>query len=278
MRRFIISSNNENVVFSKGNTMVMNVDDLPIIFGEDVLNVVNHQQYNQLLDHKYMYGLEIELSDYLTDYSQVLAMILEEIKDYIVVFDVSTKRYINHWEVEYFSANLLLPSKLFNIEIAQDNRCHYQTIGMSSLGLKEMEYYSDKQLNEEEYQLFRAIVSYELLNLQCKAYVNNTLISYQINDNQRTKTIQFILPEKIYDFYIRDCNLLNNIRYQLISYHWQQFLQLKQSYPHLGKFRINKAQVNDIHNFHLAHVEEFTIICEDINYNQDNLFYAYKYL
>lgn len=279
MRRFIIATNNQNLQLENANCIEMDIGDLPVIFNQDCLNVLNEGEYNTLLTAKYMYGIEIEFDNYLKGFRSLLNQILCFDPELICIFDVSIKRYINHHELKYFSSNKLLPSKLFNIEIESDeNGCTYTTIGLSSIGLKEFRFESDIYLNEEDFQIFKAVVTNYTIGKLVAVYINGTQINYRISDEETNVKFSYKRPSRVYEFYVRDDIYLTQIRYDLIKYNWPIYLQLRSSMPNLGNYVINKAKVNDIDNFELGHVEEFTIICDGINYNQDNLFYAYKYL
>lgn len=279
MRRFIIATDNQNLKIEGANIIGMEIADLPAIFNQDCLNVLSENQYEQLLETKYMYGVEIEFENYLTGYRKFLETIKAFDSQIICLFDVSIKRYINNSELTYFASNKLLPSKLFNVEIkASEAGCEYITIGLASIGLKEFVFKSDMYLNEEDFQIFKAVVTNYIIGKLAAVYINGMKINYGINEEQDNFIFTYNRPAKIFEFYIRDDSYLNAIRYNLIKYNWPAYLQLRQTKPDLGEYIVNKAKVNDIANFEVGHVEEFTIVCEGINYNQDNLFYAYKYL
>lgn len=278
MRKFIFSTNREITNIDSGQLIPINIDDLPIIFNEDTLNVISEKQYQKLLSNKYLYGIQIELNDSCQSYSDLLKAINDSVTDYIVVFDATIKRYINEFEVAYFADNRLLPSKLFNIEIVQNNGCEYKTVGLTTVGQKEVIYKSAKSLNNDEFLIFKTIVSYMIINREPRIYVNSQKLEYRLSEDDLFINLEFCTANIIYDLYVRDIDELNNIRYDLIAYHWSHFSKLAKLMPTLGNFLINKAKVNDIDNFELAHIEELTIVTDEINYSQENLFYAMKYL
>ncbi len=279
MRRFIIATNKPDLIIPGTNVIEMKIEDLAVMFNQDCLNVLNEKEYNQLLQAKYMFGLEVEFADYLTGYGELLANLLKFDQDLIVVYDVSIKRYINHHELNYFAANQLLPSKLFNVEIESDeNGTTYTTLGLASIGLKEFEFNTDLYLNEEDFQIFKAVVTNHVIGKQAKVNINVQNVQYSLVEHADKFVFDYERPSRIYEFYVRDDMSLDKIRYQLIKFHWDKLQELKRKRPDLGNYLINKGMVYDFENFEVVHVEEFTIVCEGINYNQDNLFYAYKYL
>lgn len=279
MRRFIIATNVANLELTDAKVIAMDIEDLNVIFNQDCLNVLNEEQYSQLLTSQYMYGVEIEFDNYLTGYRKLLNELQQFDEQIICIFDVSIKRYINNSELSYFAHNKLLPSKLFNLEIdAKGDSCSYQTIGLESIGIKEFRYGSNLYLNEEDFQIFKAVVTNYIIGKVCDVYVNGIKVNYSLSEGQKFIDFSYKRPQRIFEFYIREDNYLNNIRYDLIKHNWSVYLQLRKIMPELGEYVVNKAKVNDIDNFEVGHVEEFTIVCDGINYNQDNLFYAYKYL
>ncbi len=277
MRRFIIVTNKPDLNVD-GKVIEMDINDISLIFNEDTLNVLTKDEYYKLLNSKYMIGIEVDCANYLKAYRKILKQILEHDEHIICIFDASIKRYINHHELAYFAHNKLLPSKLFNIEINSSyDGCNYKTIGLASIGLKEITFNSALPLNEEDFQIFKAVVTNFIIGKQASVYINNNKVDYILH-NQTPIEFKYHRPNKIYDFYIRNDKYLDTIRYELINHNWHAFKQLANTNPNLGQFIINKAKINDIENFLVEHVEEFTIVCEEINYNQDNLFYAKKYL
>lgn len=279
MRRFIIASNKPNLAIDTAKVYLMNQSDLEIMFNRDCLNVLNQSEYDAQLELEYLYGVEIEFDNYLTGYRKFLKALIEFDQNLLVIYDVSIKRYINHHELAYFANNKLLPSKLFNIEITSDeNQTVYTTIGLASIGLKEFKFMTNLYLNEEDFQIFKAVVTNYIIGKKAKININTSYIDYLIIDDGDFIKFSYIRPNRIYEFFIRDDLYLDKIRYQLIKYHWPVYLELQRNFPELGNYVINKSKVHDYENFDVHHVEEFTIICEGINYNQDNLFYGYKYL
>lgn len=279
MRRFIIATNKPNLELNDAKVIEMDIKDLPAIFNEDCNNVLNEEQYEELLKSDYMYGIEVEFTNYLTGYRNILNQLYNFDSSMICLFDVSIKRYINNAEFNYFANNKLLPSKLFNVEIESgENKCHYKTIGLESIGLKEFEFTTNLYLNEEDFQIFKAVVTNYIIGKLAKVYINGTQIDYGITEGEETFVFSYVRPKKIFEFFIRDEKYLDDIRYNLISYHWDSYLKLNKLLPDLGQYYVNKAKIYDLENFESAHAEEFVIVCDGINYNQDNLFYAYKYL
>ncbi|WOO87512.1 hypothetical protein RZE82_00805 [Mollicutes bacterium LVI A0039] len=279
MRRFIIATNNSDWEIPNAKIIEMDIAEIAIIFNQDTLNVLSQGDYQRLLESEYMYGIEIEFDNYLTGYRQLLKHLLTTDPELGCVYDVSIKRYINHHELTYFANNKLLPSKLFNIEIVSDQSgTLYQTIGLASIGHKEFQYKSNLYLNEEDFQIFKAIVTNFVIGKKAKVNINANYIDYQLIEADNFVEFRYARPSRIFEFFIQEDLYLNQIRYALIKHHWANFLELKAKMPKLGNYLVNKATVHDLGNFEVAHVEEFTIVCEEINYNQDNLFYAYKYL
>lgn len=279
MRRFIIATNEKIEQLDNVKVIAMNIEDLQAIFNQDVLNVLNQKQYDELKKSKYMYGLEVEFENYLTGYRSLLHSLYQLMPNLICIFDVSIKRYINNAEFKYFANNKLLPSKLFNIEIeSSGNSCVYTTIGLASIGLKEFRFSSELYLNEEDFQIFKGVVTNYIIGKVATVNINLSKVDYSIIDSGQYLEFKYQRPKRIYEFYIRDDQYLNKIRYDLIKYNWDVFLRLEAKQPQLGNYVVNKSPVRALNDFDVAHVEEFTIVCEDINYNQDNLFYAYKYL
>ncbi len=278
MRRFIIATNKKLEGIEGTKLIEMNIADLPAIFNEDCLNVMNEERYNQLLMVKYMYGLEVEFENYLTGYRKILNQLYTFDSEMICIFDVSIKRFINNPELTYFAQNKLLPSKLFNVEIETvGNKCTYTTIGLSSIGLKEFRFESGLYLNEEDFQIFKAVVCNYIIGKHAGVYINSEKIYYTISETDQVMEFKYNRPSRIYEFFVRDDMYLVKIRYDLIKHNWEPFLDLYRSKPELGEFLINKSKVYDIFNFEVGHAEELTIVTPGINYNQDNLFYAYKY-
>ncbi len=279
MRRFIIATNRKIEQLDNVKLIAMNIEDLELIFNHDVLNVLNQEEYDQLKNSKYMYGLEIEFDNYLTGYRKLLNELYHMVPGLICIFDVSIKRYINNSEFKYFANNKLLPSKLFNIEIeSHGNSCVYTTIGLQSIGLKDFQFKSELYLNEEDFQIFKGVVTNYIIGKVATVNINLNKINYSIVDGEQYLEFNYNRPKRIYEFYIRDDQYLTKIRYDLIRHNWDVFLRLQAKLPELGNYVVNKSPVHAINDFDVAHVEEFTIVCEGINYNQDNLFYAYKYL
>lgn len=279
MRRFIVATNKQNLVIDNARVIEMDIADLSVIFNSDCLNVMSEEQYNRLLDLEYMYGIEIEFDNYLTGYRRLLKEVYALDPELICIFDVSIKRYISNAELTYFASNKLLPSKLFNIEIETvGKRCRYSTIGLKSIGLKEFKFESNLYLNEEDFQIFKGVVTNFIIGKSAGVYINLTKVEYSIIESEEYLVFDYNRPPKIFEFYIRDDIYLTNIHYDLIKYHWPTFLRLNETCGQLGRYLVNKSPVHDLANFEVAHVEEFTIVCDGINYNQDNLFYAYKYL
>lgn len=279
MRRFIIATNKKIEALNGAKVIEMEIGDLPLIFNQDCLNVVNERQYQQLLKSSYMYGIEVKFDNYLTGYRKLLNQLYTNDNQLICIFDVSIKRFINNSELSYFANNKLLPSKLFNIEIETvGNKCTYTTIGLESIGLKEFKFESNLYLNEEDFQIFKAVVTNYLIGKHASVYINANKIKYNLIDGQVFMEFSYNRPSRIYEFFVRDDMYLVKIRYDLIKHNWQPFLELYRSKPELGEYLINKSKVYDIFNFEVGHAEELTIVTSEINYNQDNLFYAYKYL
>ncbi len=279
MRRFILATNVQQLHIDGIKLIKMNIEDLKTIFNEDCLNVLTENEYNLLLQSEFLYGFEVELDSYLKKYRKVLNNIIKSDKDIICLFDATIKRYLNRHEVVYFANNKLYPSKLFNIEIeAQSNGTTYKTIGLNSIGLKEMSAYKQTYLNEEDFQSFKAIVTNFIVGQSCQIFINGNKQNFTLVEKEDMVSIVYNSPQKIFDFYIKDCEYINNIKYDLIAYHWPFFKKLHQQLPSLGAFVINRSKVNDIDNFDVHHVEEFAIVCDNINYNQENLFYARKFL
>lgn len=279
MRRFIIATNKKELKLTGAKVIPMDIADLPVIFNQDCSNVLNEDQYERLLAVEYLYGVEVEFDNYLTGYRQILKQIYSFDQEIICLFDVSIKRYINNAELSYFANNKLLPSKLFNVEIETvGNSCTYTTLGLASIGLKEFKFETEMYLNEEDFQIFKAVVTNYIIGKSAGVYINLAKVNYQISEEADKMVFNYQRPRKIFEFYVRDDMYLNKIRYDLISYHWPVFLQLEAESPELGRYLVNKSEVRDLANFEPAHAEEFTIVCDQINYNQDNLFYAYKYL
>ncbi len=279
MRRFIIATNKSKLQLSDCKVIEMDIADLAVMFNQDTLNVLNEEEYKRLLTSTNLYGVEVEFDNYLTGYRKFLKEVNEFDTDIIAIYDVSIRRYINHHELKYFANNKLLPSKFFNIEIVtKDNKCQYTTIGLESIGLKEFEFNSDIYLNEEDFQIFKGVVTNYVIGKVAKVNINSQNINYSIIENEDKMVFNYVRPSRIYEFYIRDDMYLTKIRYDLIEYHWNAFKTLYKDSPELGNYVINKSPTYDLENFEVKHVEEFTIVTEDINYNQDNLFYAYKYL
>lgn len=279
MRRFIIATNKSQLQIDNVNVIPMEISDLPIIFNQNCLNVLNESQYQQLLAAEYLYGIEVEFDNYLTGYRKILKAIYEFDQNIICIFDASIKRYINNYELEYFSYHKLLPSKLFNIEIeTSGNSCTYRTIGLTSIGLKEFKFKGSIYLNEEDFQIFKAVVTNYTIGKLPAVHINLKKVNYSIVDDGEYLVFSYERTGRIYEFYVRDDMYLTNIRYDLIAYNWHMFLKLEQEHNQLGRFLVNKSPVHDLENFEVGHVEEFTIVCDDINYNQENIFYGAKYL
>lgn len=279
MRRFIIGTNCEQLQIENANVIKMDINDLEVMFNQDCLNVLNEEQYKKQLSVKYLYGVEVEFDNYLTGYRKFLKDILTADPELIVIYDVSIKRYINQYELNYFADNKLLPSKLFNVEIeSNQERTKYSTIGLESIGLKEIIFESSMYLNEEDFQFFKAVATNYVIGKQATININLSNINYRLQEIGDNIVFDYNRPPRINEFFIRDDMYLNNIRYDLIKFHWPLFLKLHDNCPHLGNFVVNKSKVYDIHNFEVGHIEEFAIVCDGITYNQDNLFYAYKYL
>ncbi len=277
MRRFIILTN-EQLDLANYKVIAMKNEDIGVMFTNDVLNVLNENEQKQLLAQKNMYGIEVNMDNYLKAYRQFLKDISLACPDLICIFDASIKRYINRYEIDYFANNKLLPSKLFNIEIKQDETCMYETIGLESIGLKEFEFKANMYLNEEDFQIFKTVVTNFVIGKHARVYINGKQHSYEINETENKYLFNYQRPSKIYDFYFRDDQYLNDIRYNLIAHHWPTYTNFLKTKPQIGQYLINKAKINDIDSLDVKHVEEFVIVSEGINYNQDNLFYAYKYL
>ncbi|WOO89271.1 hypothetical protein R2F61_00785 [Mollicutes bacterium LVI A0078] len=279
MRRFIIATNKSDLQLTNCKVIEMDIADLAVMFNQDTLNVLNENEYKQLLTSTNLYGVEVEFDNYLTGYRKFLKEVNEFDSDIIAIYDVSIRRYINYHELSYFANNKLLPSKLFNIEIVtNDNRCTYTTIGLQSIGLKEFEFKSNMYLNEEDFQIFKGVVTNYIIGKAAKVNINSQNVNYSLIENDNMMSFNYVRPSRIYEFYVRDDMYLTKIRYDLIEYHWEVFKKLYKNNPELGNYVINKSPTYDLENFEVKHVEEFTIVTEDINYNQDNLFYAYKYL
>ncbi len=279
MRRFIIVTNKEGLELPEAKVIQMEKTDIKVMFNDDCLNVLNEREQEQVLNSNFMYGVEIEFSNYLIGYRQLLNNIFSFDQNIVGLYDVSIKRYINNHELRYFANNKLLPSKLFNIEIeSEGNSCKYRTLGLKSIGLKEFSFETDRYLNEEDFQIFKAVVTNFVIGKNAKVNINSQYINYRVDETEGEFKFSYNRPPKIHEFFIRDDIYLDQIRYNLIAHHWSKFLQLSSEMPKLGNYLVNKAKINDLANFELGHVEEFTIVCDDINYNQDNLFYAYKYL
>lgn len=279
MRRFIIATNKSDLQLEDCKIIKMDITDLAVMFNQDTLNVLSEKEYEQLLTSTNLYGVEVEFDNYLTGYRKFLKAISEFDADIIAIYDVSIRRYINHHELMYFANNKLLPSKLFNIEIVtNDNSCIYKTIGLESIGLKEFEFKTNLYLNEEDFQIFKGVVTNYVIGKAAKVNINSQNIDYSIIDTGDKMVFNYNRPKRIYEFYVRDDMYLTKIRYDLIEYHWNVFKKLYKDNPQLGNYVINKSPTYDLENFEVKHVEEFTIVTDEINYNQDNLFYAYKYL
>ncbi len=276
MRQFIIATNK---AIELDGLIAMDTKDLPIIFNQDTLNVLSEEDYKKLLDSKYMFGIQIDMSNYLKDFRNFLSKLISVDSEILCIFDASIKRYINKYELNYFANNKLLPSKLFNIEInASEDSCEYQTIGLKAIGLKEFYMKKNKYLNEEDFQTFKAIVTHFIIGKQARIYVNGQKIAFNIEDKDDAYHVTYRMDSKIYDYFRRDDDYLNRIRYELIKHNFEYFKQMHNENLLVGEYLINKAVVNDIANFELGHVEEFVILTDEINYDQDNLFYARRFI
>lgn len=277
MRRFVIVTNKQDFILDQYKLIEMNIEDLEVVFNDDVLNVMTEEKYEEVKSSKYMYGVEVDMKNYLKDFRNFLSAVVTADSEIECIFDASIKRYINKHELNYFANNKLLPSKLFNIEINQESGCEYKTIGLESIGLKEFIFKTNMYLNEEDFQIFKTVVTNFVIGKRAKVNINGSYIDYAIGEDGDGYRFNYIRPKKIFDFYFRNDKYLDDIRYDLIKYHWPRFCELYRTHKDMGQFIVNKAKIHAIEEFDVLHVEEFVIVCDGINYNQDNLFYADRY-
>lgn len=262
-------------------TKIDATDNFEVLFTDDVLNVINQETYLKCKNYQYIYGFKVKMNSYLKAYRATLNFIYTNFKDLEVIFDASIKRYINKYEIAYFANNKLFPQKLYNIEIEQTtDKCIYQTIGLRSIGLPEIKYESPESLCEFDFKLITTVVNGYLVGSIPKVMINNQSLGYALNaeNNFLQLTAQINGNRRLFEYYFRESEYILKIKEELVRENYQHFQHFHKQSILEGEYSINNQKVSDIQNFHIAHVDNFQLRTADIEYREDNFFYALKEL